>query len=190
MVAYPISPLRLVVGVAAIAAPILHSLTDVMEWYQNGFSTVQLWLNYLAFLPMPWLLLGVYAIHGDGLGAIALVGAILYGIAFTYFSHTTLYALAAATPDYGTLWGQLGPQYTVHGAIMVIGGLLFAGSALKREGLPRLAVGLFAFGLIINLVLASVPAPDILQTLGTAVRNAGLVGFGHAILRGRQSAAL
>ncbi len=32
--------------------------------------------------------------------------------------------------------------------------------------------------------LRTVPAPDMLQTLGTALRNAGLVGMGHAILFG------
>jgi len=190
MVANPPTPLRLVVGGAAIAAPVLHSLTDAMEWYQNGFSTTQLWLNYVAFLPMPWLLLGVYAVHAEALGTTALVGAILYGVAFTYFAHTTLYALAAAIPDYETLWGHLGPQYTVHGALMVIGGLLFAGAAVKGEGLPRFAVTLFAIGLLVNLVLGMVPGPTILQTVGTAFRNAGLVGMGYAVLCGTRRGAL
>ncbi len=176
--------LRLVVGTAAIVAPILHSITDAMEWYQHGFSTAQLWLNYVAFLPMPWLLLGIYAACRRDLGATALVGALLYGIAFTYFAHTTLYALAERTPTYEALWQQLGATYTVHGAFMVVGGLLFAWAAWRTRGLPRIAVGLFGAGLMMNLLLALVPAPDILQTLGTLVRNAGLVAMGYALLRG------
>jgi len=175
----------MVVGGAAIAAPILHSLTDVMEWYQKGFSNTQLWLNYAAFLPMPWLLLGIYAIRGQSLSIGALIGAVAYGVAFTYFAHTTLYALALGVPDYETLWSQLGPQYTFHGALMVIGGLLFAASAFTTKGLPTFAVALFASGLLVNLVLALVPGPDMLQTVGTAIRNAGLVLMGRAILRGR-----
>lgn len=188
----PLSPhpaLRLLVGCAAVAAPALHSLTDVMEWYQNGFSTAQLWLNYVAFLPMPWLLLGVYAVRAEALGAGALIGAVLYGIAFTYFAHTTLYALSAGVPDYESLWGQLGPLYTVHGALMVVGGLLFANSALRGKGLPAAAVLLFGIGLLVNLVLAVVPVPDILQTVGTAIRNAGLVGMGYAVLREKRGGA-
>ena len=51
--------LEVVVGAAAIAAPVLHTITDGMEWYAGGFSDAQLWLNYLAFAPMPWLLLGI-----------------------------------------------------------------------------------------------------------------------------------
>ena len=176
--------LRVVVGVAAIVAPVLHSVTDAMEWYQQGFSQPQLWLNYVAFLPMPWLLLGIYSVCDEELGATALVGALLYGIAFTYFAHTTLFALASRTPTYEALWQQLGPAYTVHGAVMVVGGLLFTWAALRAGELPRPAVLLFGTGLLVNLVLALVPAPDILQTAGTVIRNAGLVGMGYAILVG------
>lgn len=156
-----------------------------MEWFQGGFSALQLWLNYLAFLPMPWLLLGIYAVRSEELGPSALIGALLYGIAFTYFAHTTLYALQAQAPNYEVLWQQLGPTYTAHGAAMVVGGLLFARSALRTTSLPRLAVLLFGGGLLINLGLALVPAPDILQTVGTVIRNAGLVGMGYALLFGR-----
>ena len=176
--------LSVVVGVAAIVAPILHSVTDVMEWYQQGFSRTQLLLNYVAFLPMPWLLLGMFAIREEQLGLSGLVGALLYGIAFTYFAHTTLYALASNTPTYEALWQQLGPTYTVHGTLMVVGGLLFSVAALRSGGLPRLGVRLFGTGLLVNLVLALVPASDILQTVGTAIRNAGLVGMGYSILFG------
>jgi hypothetical protein len=179
--------LRVVVGAAAIVAPVLHSVTDAMEWYQHGFSQAQLWLNYVAFLPMPWLLLGIYAVCEEELGVPALVGALLYGVAFTYFAHTTLYALASHAPTYEALWQQLGPTYTVHGAFMVVGGLLFTRAALRAGGLPRPAVWLFGTGLLFNLVLALVPAPDILQTVGTAVRNAGLVGMGYAICLDRTS---
>ncbi len=178
-----------VVGVAAMLAPILHSVTDVMEWYQQGFSRTQLLLNYVAFLPMPWLLLGICAIRAERLGRAGLAGALLYGVAFTYFAHTTLHALATHAPTYEALWRQLGPAYTVHGALMVVGGLLFTGAALRAGGLPRLAVGLFGTGLLLNLVLALLPAPDILQTVGTAIRNAGLVGMGYAILFGNRGDA-
>jgi hypothetical protein len=182
--------LRVVVGSAAIVAPLLHSLTDVMEWLQHGFSSAQLWLNYLAFLPMPWLLLGLWVLQEKSAGAVGLAGALLYGVAFTYFAHTTLFALATQSPDYEALWQQLGSAYTIHGALMVIGGLLFTLAALRAGGLPKTALLLFGAGLLVNLTLALLPAPDILQTLGTAIRNAGLIGMGYAILRGGQDLAV
>lgn len=179
--------MRLVVGAAAITAPVLHCVTDVMEWVQGGFSPLQLWLNYLAFLPMPWLLLGIYVLRAEELTPSALAGALLYGAAFTYFAYTTLFALQSQAPNYEALWQRLGFIYTVHGAAMVVGGLLFAWAALRSRALPRLAVGLFAAGLLVNLGLAVVPAPDILQTVGTAIRNAGIAGMGYALLFGGAS---
>lgn len=180
--AVPGSALRVAVGVTAIAAPTLHSLSDGLEWY-GGFSPLQLWINYVAFVPMPWLLLGLYAVHEPRPSPSALIGALLYGASFAYFGHTTLYALAEGIPSYEELWNRLGPMYTAYGAVMVLGGLLFAAAAWRAARWPRAWAGLFATGLVVNLLLALLPAPDILQTLGTTLRNAGLVGMGVAVLR-------
>jgi hypothetical protein len=183
------SPLNIAVGLAALIAPALHSLTDAMEWYHGGFSVTQLWLNYVAFLPMPWLLLGLYAAHESRPNAVGLVGALLYGAAFTYFAHTTLYALADQIPTYEALWSRLGNLYTLHGALMVLGGLMFAWSALRVCWLPKGALLLFAMGILWNLVLTFLPAPDILQTIGSAARNLGLMAMGYAVLFKPQQAA-
>lgn len=151
------SALEVAVGVAALIAPALHSITDLAEWYQHGFSAGQLYLNYLAFLPMPWLLLGLYAVHEVHPNWIGLVGALLYGAAFTYFAHTTLYALAEYTPSYEALWSHLGGVYTFHGFLIVLGGLLFAWSALRAGWLPRGALLLFGTGILMNLLCALLP---------------------------------
>lgn len=181
--------LHVVVGVAAVVAPALHSISDAMEWVQHGFSAPQLWLNYAAFLPMPWLLLGLYAVHETKPGAGGLIGALLYGAAFTYFAHTTLYALAEKVPTYEALWQRLGSVYTLHGALMVAGGVLFGVSALRAGWLPKGALLLFLGGLLVNALLSLLPVPDIFQTLGSAVRNLGLMAMGHAVLFDRADAA-
>jgi hypothetical protein len=178
--------LALVVGIVAIAAPALHSLTDLLEWRQHGFSTAQLWLNYAAFLPMPWLLVGLYAVHVPKPGAMALVGALLYGLSFVYFAHTTLYALAERVPDYDALWRRLGGVYTAHGALMVIGGLMFGTAVLRAGWLARPAVLLFTAGVVANLVLALLPVPDLLQVAGSALRNLGLIAMGCDLLAKRR----
>jgi hypothetical protein len=183
----PRSPLSIVVGVAALVAPALHSITDVLEWYYGGFTTAQLWLNYIAFLPMPWLLLGLYSVREPRPGAWGLVGALLYGVAFTYFAHSTLYAITEQVPTYEVLWARLGSLYTVHGGFMVVGGLLFALSVLRAGWRPAWPLTLFAAGITVNLLLALVPAPDILQTIGSAVRNLGLIAMGYGLLFKRRS---
>jgi len=176
-------PLRLLVGIAAIAAPMLHVATDVMEWRQGGFSDVQLWLNYVAFLPMPWLLLGIYAVHEPRPAAYGLAGALLYGAAFTYFAFTTLYAIADGFPDYASLWQRTGETYTLHGAIMVAGGSLFGVAMLRARRLPAWPIRLFLAGLAVNLAFAIIPVPEAAQMIGSTVRNFGLAGMGVGLLR-------
>ena len=174
---------RLLLAWSAIVAPLVHSLTDALEWWQGGFSTAQLLLNYLAFLPLCWLLLGLAVTLRPRPGAAALIGALLYGVAFTYFAFTTLYALVESLPDYAALWQRLGVVYTLHGGFMVVGGLLFAVSVWKVGALPRWALACFAGGLLLNLTFALIPVADLMQTLGSALRNAGLVGMGVVLLR-------
>jgi hypothetical protein len=176
------SLLNSVVGTAALVAPALHSATDLMEWYQGGFSPTHLWLNYLAFLPMPWLLFGLCAVRQLKPDLLGLVGALLYGVAFTYFAHTTLYAISEHIPTYEILWSRLGVTYTAHGALMVAGGFMFSWSALRGGWLPKTSILIFAVGIALNLILAILPGPDILQIIGTAARNAGLMGMGYAVM--------
>jgi hypothetical protein len=178
-------PLHVVVGLTALVAPALHTVTDVMEWNSLGFTDVQLWLNLLAFLPMPFLLFGLYAVQEPKPGAAGLIGALLYGTAFAYFAHTTIYALTERVPTYEQLWARLGATYTVFGGLMVLGGLLFAWSAIRVGWLPRTSVFIFLSGIAVNLMLAALPAPDILQTIGSAIRNLGLMAMGYAILFNR-----
>lgn len=168
---------------AAIAFPVLHSITDLMEWVQGGFSPLHLFLNYLAFLPLPAVMLGLYAVQRPRISGWGLVGALLYGFAFIYFAFTTLYALTAAIPTYEALWSRLGVVYTAHGGVMVLGGLAFGFATVRARVLPRWTALLFLSGIGLNFLLALVPVPDLLQTLGTTLRNAGLVGMGWATSR-------
>lgn len=171
-----------VLGWCAILAPALHSFTDVLETLQ-GFSAFQLWLNYVAFLPIPALMLGLYAAQRPRIGHLGLIGALLYGFAFVYFAHTTLVAISGKVPDYALLWAELGRLYTIHGGLMVAGGAIYAWASLQARVLPTWTAYLFLAGLGLNTVLALVSAPEALQPLGTLLRNAGLAGMGWWVLR-------
>jgi hypothetical protein len=173
--------LRLIIALVAIVAPALHLLSDVMEWFA-GFSPAQLWINYAAFVLMPFMIIGLYAAQRPKIGWLGLTGAVLYGISFIYFTHTTLYAIEGSVADYQTLWNKLGVVYTVHGGLMVAGGLLFGFASLKAKILWRGAVVLFLVGIIINFILGLLPLPDILQTIGSALRNFGLMGMGAGLI--------
>jgi hypothetical protein len=169
-----------VVAIGAIGAPLLHSITDLMEWVQGGFSPLQLWLNYLAFLPIPAVMIGLYAAQRPRVSGVGLMGAVLYGFAFIYFSFTTLVAINDHSASYAQLWNRLGTTYTVHGGIMVAGGLLFGYASLKARVLPDWSLLLFLAGILLNPTLTFLDVDDMLQTAGTAFRNIGLIGMGLA----------
>jgi hypothetical protein len=175
-------PTRRAVALGALGAPLLHSLTDLLEWLQGGFSPLQLWANCLAFLPLPAILIGLYAAQRPHISRSGLAGAVLYGFAFIFFTFTTLQAIVGRVPSYADLWERLGRLYTVHGALMIVGGLLFGLATWKAKAFPRWAPALFLAGLGVNLVLTFLPVADLYQTLGTTLRNAGLMGMGWAIL--------
>jgi hypothetical protein len=171
------------IALGAIVAPLLHCATDLMEWLQGGFSALQLWLNYFAFLPLPAIMIGLYAVQRPKVSLSGLAGAVLYGFAFIYFTFTTQLALVDHVATYGDLWNRLGAAYTLHGAMMIVGGALFGYASLRAGVLPRWASLIFLVGLGINLALTFADVPDLYQTMGTAVRNAGLVGMGWALWR-------
>jgi hypothetical protein len=182
-------PLRQLIGIAAIVGPGLHLLSDVLEWVGGGFSPVQLWVNYVAFVLMPFLMVGLYTVQRPQAGWAVLWGSLLYGAAFIYFSFTTLYALSEHLADYAALWQKLGPVYTVHGGLMVIGGALFGLASWQIKVLPRRALLAFLAGLLLNLLFSLLPVPELWQTIGSTLRNLGLMDIGAALLTARDRAA-
>ncbi len=100
------------IAIVAILAPGLHLLSDFLEWSAQGFSRTQLLVTYVAFLPMPFLLLGLHYLQQSRASWIGLIGALLYGVSFVYFTHTALVALEESVPNYDALWHRLGWVYT------------------------------------------------------------------------------
>ncbi len=86
--------------------------------------------------------------------------------------------MATLAASYEDLWAVLGRTYTVHGAVMVLGGAAFGIATFRAHALPRWTAVLFLSGIGLNFVLTLLPVPGLLQTLGTGLRNAGLVGMG------------
>ncbi|MEL7538292.1 MAG: hypothetical protein AAFZ58_15450 [Pseudomonadota bacterium] len=176
--------LRTLIGIGAIAAPTVHTLTDIAELLSGGFSAPQLWANYVAFSIVPFAVMGLYAMQRPAIGAVGLLGALLYGFSFVFFTHTTLYALAESVADYSSLWSRLGDIYTVHGLVMIIGGLAFGAASYRARVFPGWTSIMFCAGVLVNLFLTVLAVPDVLQTLGSALRNLGLVGMGAHLVFG------
>ena len=67
--------LRLIIGLATIITVTLHILSDFLEVFSGGFSADQLWINFVAFLPIPFLMIGLYAVQPPLSGWMSLTGA-------------------------------------------------------------------------------------------------------------------
>lgn len=172
-----------IIALTAVVAPSLHLISDVLEWSGGGFSRVQLLINYAGFLPMPFLMIGLFAAQRPKIGWLGLIGAILYAIAFIYFTHTTLLALEENFANYELLWQRLGAVYTFHGGLMIVGGLLFGFYSLRAGVLWRKGIVLFIFGLLLNLIPTFLPLPEIVQIIGSSIRNFGLIGIGFVMMK-------
>ena len=175
--------LPLIIGWIAIISPLLHILSDLLEVFGGGYGASQLWINYLAFLPIPWLMIGLYAFQRPRSSWMSLAGAIAYGTSFIFFAGTTLYALVSKTADYSTLLEELGGIYTFHGVLMVAGGILFGVAVIKARVLPRWTGWLLILGVSLNLLFRLLAFPDLSQIIGSIVRNIAFVGMGLAILQ-------
>jgi len=178
--------LQKLIGIAAVAAPGVHTLTDIAEWISGGFSELNLWANYFAFIVLPFTMIGLYAVQRPKISPLGLIGSLAYGASFIYFAHTTLFALAEQVPDYETLLEQLGILYTLHGLLMIVGGVAFGVATYRASVFPVWMSVVFLTGVVLNLVLTLAGAPDLLQTLGSALRNLGLIGMGGYLTRNLQ----
>jgi hypothetical protein len=154
-----------------------------MEVVGDGFSGVQLAINYAAFVAMPFVMIGLYALQKPRVGVEGLIGALAYGAAFVYFAGTTMYAIARPIADYPTLLEELGVIYTAHGALMVLGGILFGAAVSRARVLPRWTGLALITGVSLNMFVALIDAPPILQVVGSGVRNLAFVAMGVEVLR-------
>lgn len=176
-----------IIGLTAIATSSLHILSDLLELIGGGFSASQLWINYVAFLPIPFLAIGLYAVQLPRAGWMSLAGAVAYGTSFIFFSGTTLYALVAKTEDYSTLLNELGHIYTFYGGLMVAGGILFGMAAIKAKVLPKWTGWCLILGVGLNLLFSLLAFPDLSQIIGSIFRNIAFIGMGTAILKTRKN---
>ena len=176
--------LHLLVGISAIAVHFLHILTDLIELI-NGFSSLQLIFTYIAFLFMPFVILGLYAVQWPKGGWLGLIGIVLYVISFIYFSSTAIYAIIKIKNEisnYEIIYRELGAIYIIHGGLMVIGGILFGFSIIRANILPHITGVLLIAGLLINAIISFLPINPGFQIIGSIIRNIGLIGMGISLI--------
>jgi hypothetical protein len=150
---------------------------------QGGFSTFRLSLTYAGEAAIPLFVIGLYAVQRPRIGRLGFAGAVAYAYAYVFFASTVVYALIAGTPNYQAMTRVFGAWMTVHGLIMLAGGLAFGLAVVWAGVLPRWT-GVFLMAGVV-LVVAASGIPDIARTVAAAVPDAAFIGMGLALLSGR-----
>jgi hypothetical protein len=175
--------LPLLVGLAAIIFSAVYLISDLIEVAQGGFSVFRLSLTYAGEAAIPLFVIGLYAVQRPGIGRLGFLGAVTYAYSYVFFTGTVVYALIAGTPNYTVLTKDFGAWMTVHGLIMLAGGLAF-GLAVARAGvLPRWTGVCLMAGVV--LVVAASGLPNLARAAAGAVPDVAFIGMGIALLTGR-----
>jgi hypothetical protein len=173
--------LPLLVGLAAIAFTAVYFISDLIEVAQGGFSTFRLVLTYVGEAAIPLFVIGLYAVQRPRIGRLGFLGAIAYAYSYVFFTSTVVYALISGTPDYKALVKVFGAWMTVHGVILLVGGLAFGLAVVRAGVLPRWTGVCLMAGVV--LVAAASGLPGIARTLAAAVPAIAFMGMGIALLR-------
>jgi hypothetical protein len=175
--------LALIVGLAAVVSSVLYFATDLIELARGGFSPAQLVLTLVAEAAIPPFVIGLYAIQRPRMGRLGLVAAVGYAYSFVFFAGTVVFALVNKTSDWSALVDRLGPWVGIHGALMVIAGLVFGLAVIRSGVLPRWTGATLMVGVV--LVAASAGLTDVAQTASAGVRDLAFFGMGSSLLLAR-----
>jgi hypothetical protein len=172
--------LAVLVGLASVLFSALYFASDLIELAQGGFSTPQLAITYAAEAAIPLFVVGLYVVQRPRIGRLGLVGAVAYAYSFVFFASTVVFALVSGAKDWKALDAQLGWWMTIHGGVMVIGGLAFGLAVVRAGALPRWTGAALMAGVV--LVAASSALPAIAQTASAGVRDLAFAGMGSSLI--------
>ncbi|MEA2593242.1 MAG: hypothetical protein QOD62_3073 [Actinomycetota bacterium] len=175
--------LSLLVGLAAVVFSAVYVISDVIEVSQGRFSTFRLSLTFVAEAAIPLFVIGLYAVQRPRIGRLGLFGATAFAYSYVFFTGSVLYALIARTRNYQALTKVFGPWMTVHGLIMLVGGLALGLAVVRAGVLPRWTGVCLMVGVV--LVAAASGLPNMARTVAEAVTATAFSGMGIALLSGR-----
>lgn len=176
------------VAVAAVVFPLVYLLSDAVEVVQGDFSTFRLSLTYAGEAAIPLFVIGLCAAQAPRLGRAGVIGAILYAYAFVFFTSTVVWAIVAGTRSWEALGDDFGSWLTIHGAVMVLGGLAFGLGTARAGVLPAWTGYLLAVGVVV--VAAASGMGNLERALASALPDAAFVGMGLSLLlRSREAPA-
>jgi hypothetical protein len=114
------------------------------------------------------------------IGCLGFFGAVAYAYSYVFFTSTVVYALIAGTPNYTALVKVFSAWMTVHGLIMLVGGLAFGLAVVRAGVLPRWTGVCLMAGVV--LVVAVSGLPNVARTVAAVVPGTAFIGMGLVLL--------
>jgi len=177
------SDLATLAGVSAVVFPLVYFASELVEVAQGNFTTGRLALAYIGEAGIVFAVLGLYAVQRPRIGRLGLFGALAYAYSFAFFACTVVYALAAGSKTWTAVTTTFGGWLTLHGAIMVVGGLAFGLAVIKAAVLPRWAAACLMAGVV--MVAATTGMSTAVRAGAAALPSAAFIGMGVVVLRDR-----
>ena len=177
------SDLATLAGLAAIVFPLIYFASELVEVAQGNFSTARLALAYLGEAGIVFVVIGLYAVQRPRIGRLGLYGALAYAYSFAFFASTVVYALAAGSKNWTAVTSVFGGWLTLHGAIMVAGGIAFSLAVIKAAVLPRWTAVCLMAGVV--FVAAAAGMSTAVRAGAAALPQAAFIGMGVMVLRER-----
>jgi hypothetical protein len=172
---------RTLVAGAAILFPLIYLVSDLVEVAQGDFSGFRLSLTYFGEAGFPLFVVGLVMLVHDGIPPWATLGALAYAYSFVFFTGTVIWAIVAHTSGWEMLNKDFGWWMTVHGAVMVAGGIAFGTGIALTGVLPPWTGWALAVGVV--LVASASGMGNLERTVAAAVPDVAFVGIGIALLR-------
>lgn len=174
---------RRLVGTAAIFFPLVYLLSDLIEVAQGEFTILGLTMTYVGEAGFPLFVIALCALFRTQIPWWGLMGGIAYAYSFIFFTSTVVWAIVAGTPNWEVLSTDFGWWMTVHGAVMVAGGMALGVGLARSPAIPTWIGCSLALGVV--LVAATASAGNLERTLATAVPNIAFMAWGIAMMRRR-----
>jgi hypothetical protein len=173
-------------GLAAILAAGLWMLTEIMEIVRGGFSPVQLSLTLIAFVILPFGILGFHAAQAAKGGWMSLIGAVCLAGAFILWSGVTMLDLVLKTKTEMEIIGGGNIEKTVFwmaSVLTAVGFILFGIASLRVEVFPRWTGIVLILAAVSFLVLSLFQVPMVVWNIINVVTCAALIRMGWRLER-------
>ncbi len=171
-----------ITAVLTVAVFSLYILTDIIEIAAGQLSSWQVQMTHIAFLLIPFAIMGLYARDHKKGGIAYLIGSFFIAVAFIYYSGTDTAALVSGITDYPELVQKLGFSYSFFSLLYITGAIMVSVIMLLKKIHHPIPAILILFGSIISFIIGAMQLSDSFQIASNMFRNFGFAIIGLFIL--------